>query len=154
MGQTFRKLFDSIFGNKEMRVRSCVLSFSLSSLLHASFLVVSFVIRPSLCPSSAFFFPLEGKKGGKRVERKCMWLLSLYGKLGKILLSRRNASVILRDCAVSGIPVGKSSRLSEVHPMQICSRKYFSTCLDVKFKREVCLKFRCFNLVTVVIMGA
>ena len=48
-----------------LAIRRCeyVLVFFLSSLLHASFfLLFSFVIRPSLCPSSAFFFPHEGKR--------------------------------------------------------------------------------------------
>lgn len=151
MGQTFRKLFDSIFGNKEMRVRSCVLSFFLPFSM-PPFLVVLF--RHPFIAVSIFCLFLSSwrKKGGKRVERKWMWLFSLYGKLGKILVSRRNASVILRDCALSGIPVGKSSRLSEVYPMQICIQKYFLHALMWNwFKRQVCLKLCCFNFVTGVI---
>lgn len=123
MGQTFRKLFDSIFGNKEMRVRSCVLSFFPSPCL----LLSSVLFRhPSIAVSIfCLFLSSWRKKGGKRVERKCIWLFSLHGKLGKIVLSRGNASVILRDCASSGIPVGKSCRLSGVYSTQICIQKYF-----------------------------
>ncbi len=62
MGQAFRKLFDSIFGNREMRVSvSLSLSLSLSLFLLCvllfwfSFLVASFVVALFSC---FFFFAL------------------------------------------------------------------------------------------------